>query len=237
MNFLFDLYGTLLDIWTDEDMPRLWENFAELLGEGGEQGDELKAEYGELCAKRAKSRHDPLEEFDLLGVFEEMLEKRHIGKEKAPELAVKFRELSRIKLRTFPRVPEMLSELRATGAGVYLVSNAQSCFTLSELEITGLAPLFDGILISSDAGVKKPSPRIFEIARERFSLRGECIYVGNDMRDDVLGAYRAGIPAVYIETEQSGHYENIDLPKPYAVAPTHEELERMLLRIAREKLK
>lgn len=234
MNFLFDLYGTLVDIHTDEEMPRLWEGFATLLGEEENEGaaDELKAEYKSLCALHASRRADSLEEFDLLEVFCEILAKRGFPTSKAPRLAREFRALSREKLRTFPRVPEMLAELRATGSGVYLVSNAQTCFTLDELDILGLTPLFDGILISSEAGVKKPSPRIFEIARERFSLEGRCVYVGNDMRDDVLGAYRAGIPTVYIETEQSGRYPDMELPAPLAVADTHADLERILLGIA-----
>lgn len=236
MNFLFDLYGTLVDIHTDEDMPRLWEEFATLLGEseGSDSPDALKAEYKSLCALHAAKKADPLEEFDLLGVFCEMLAKRGLPTSDAPRLAREFRALSREKLRTFPHVPEMLAELRATGSGVYLVSNAQTCFTLDELDILGLTPLLDGILISSDAGVKKPSPRIFEIARERFSLEGRCVYVGNDMRDDVLGAYRAGIPTVYIETEQSGRYPDMELPTPLAVADTHADLERILLGIAKD---
>ena len=38
----------------------------------------------------------------------------------------------------------------------FLLSNAQSCFTLDELDALGLADRFDGILLSSDAGMKKP---------------------------------------------------------------------------------
>lgn len=234
MNFLFDLYGTLVDIHTDEEMPRLWEGFATLLGEGSDSADALKAEYKSLCALHASKKADPLEEFDLLEVFCEMLAKRGLPTSDAPRLAREFRALSREKLRTFPRVPEMLAELRATGSGVYLVSNAQTCFTLDELDILGLKSLLDGILISSEAGIKKPSPRIFEIARERFSLEGRCVYVGNDMHDDVLGAYRAGIPTVYIETEQSGRYPDMELPAPLAVADTHADLERILLGIAND---
>ena len=31
MNFIFDLYGTLIDIWTDESREELWEGVALLL--------------------------------------------------------------------------------------------------------------------------------------------------------------------------------------------------------------
>ena len=36
MNFIFDLYGTLIDIWTDESREELWEGMALLLGDGEE---------------------------------------------------------------------------------------------------------------------------------------------------------------------------------------------------------
>ncbi|MBR5774174.1 MAG: phosphoribosylformylglycinamidine synthase subunit PurQ, partial [Clostridia bacterium] len=47
---------------------------------------------------------------------------------------------------------------------VYLLSNAQSCFTINELKECGLYDLFDGIIISSDVGRKKPYGEIFDIS-------------------------------------------------------------------------
>jgi putative hydrolase of the HAD superfamily len=199
MNFLFDLYGTLADIKTDEELQSLWFGFAWLLGESDIQG--VKDEYHAICKKYADARTHEFVEFDLLRVFEEMVESRGANKEKAQALAREFRLLSRQKLRLFPYVIEILKGLKERGAGVYLVSNAQACFTRDELDELGIAPLFDGILISSDAGVKKPDTEIFSIAFDKFSLnKEECFYVGNDLNDDVLGATNAGLKTVYIET-------------------------------------
>ena len=123
----------------------------------------------------------------------------------------------------------MLASLRERG-GVYLVSNAQSCFTIDELRTTGLYDLFDGILISSDVGVKKPSTEIFEIAFDRFGITPESsIYVGNDMRDDILGATRAGLRTMYIKTAQSGNYPTLDIPEPTYTVKNHAEMKRTLL--------
>jgi putative hydrolase of the HAD superfamily len=110
------------------------------------------------------------------------------------------------------------------------VSNAQACFTLPELEKIGLIPFFDGIVISSDVGVKKPSSQIFALALERFGLRAdECVYVGNDMRDDIQGAYSAGLKTVYIQTEQSGKYDDSNMPSPTCTAENHARLVEILL--------
>ena len=233
MNFLFDLYGTLADIKTDEELMSLWFGFAWLLGESDIQG--VRDEYHAICKKYADARTHEFVEFDLLRVFEEMVECRGGNKEKAPTLAREFRLLSRQKLRLFPYVIEILKGLKERGAGVYLVSNAQACFTRDELDELGITSLFDGILISSDAGVKKPSDEIFNIAFEKFSInKDDCFYVGNDMHDDVLGASGVGLKTVYIETEQSRSYSNIDVKPDYVVAD-HKEMKNLLFALAEKK--
>lgn len=230
MNFLFDLYGTLADIKTDEEMQSLWFGFAWLLGESDTQ--KVKDEYHAICRKYADARAHKFVEFDLLHVFEEMLWRRGADISRAREVAREFRLLSRQKLRLFPCVTEILKGLNERGAGVYLVSNAQACFTADELDELGITSLFDGILISSDAGVKKPDTKIFNIAFDKFSLDGdECFYIGNDLHDDVLGAKNAGLKTVYIETEQSGRYPGLDITPDYEVK-THVEMKDLLFSLA-----
>ena len=230
MNFLFDLYGTLADIKTDEGKESLWSGFAELLGESN--GEKVRKEYLEICQEYSDAREHNFVEFNLLLVFEKMLESRGMNKANASALARKFRVLSREKLRLFPCVSEILCGLKDRGSGVYLVSNAQACFTRDELCEIGISTLFDGILISSDAGVKKPHKAIFERAFELFNLcADECVYVGNDMNDDVLGANGAGLKTVYIETEQSGKYPQIDV-HPDFVAQDHKEMMDILFKLA-----
>ena len=134
-----------------------------------------------------------------------------------------------VRLKTFDGVENMLKELKKQGR-VYLVSNAQSCFTIDELRTTGLYDLFDGILISSDVGVKKPFPDIFRLAFEKFGITPEeSIYIGNDMRDDILGASRVGMKTMYIETPQSGSYPDLDLPEPTYTVKNHLEMKMLLL--------
>lgn len=230
MNFLFDLYGTLADIKTDEELNSLWFGFAWLLGESDFKS--VKEEYHAICKKYADAREHKFVEFDLLKVFEEMLENRGADKAKAIALAREFRVLSRQKLRLFPYIVEILEGLRERGAGVYLVSNAQSCFTRAELDELGITELFDGILISSEAGVKKPCREIFDIAFERFNLvASNCFYVGNDLHDDVLGASSIGLKTVYIETEQSGKYPEITVSPDY-IAKDHEDMKNILFELA-----
>lgn len=233
MNFVFDLYGTLIDIWTDESREELWEGIALLLGDGEERAEKVREEYLALCREAKKSESH---EIDLLGVFEKMLENRGVSTSVASSLASEFRRLSMVRLKRFYGVKAMLCELKRAGGGVYLLSNAQSCFTIDELKSTELYDLFDGILISSDVGVKKPSPEIFHIAFDRFNITPEnSIYVGNDMRDDVLGASSVGMRTLYIKTEQSGNYPEMDLKAPTYTVANHREMKRLLLSLLTKK--
>ena len=226
MNYVFDLYGTLIDIWTDESHPELWEGVASLLGDGEERAEKVRAEYMALCRE---AKMGEWHEIDLLSVFETMLSRRGVSTSVAPDLAYEFRRMSMVYIRPFRGVKAMLRELRKVGK-VYLLSNAQSCFTLNELKECGLYNLFDGIIISSDVGRKKPNGEIFDIAFDRFGIRAEnSIYVGNDMRDDILGASSKGMRTLYIETAQSGSYPDLDIPSPTYTVKNHREMKAVLL--------
>lgn len=223
-NFLFDLYGTLVDIRTDEESAEFWDAAARLIGGSAE---EVKADYCSLCAERG----DREREFDLLAVFCALKEK-YACPLSPDELAHAFRAASMRKFCLYPGARELLARLGAVGK-VYLLSNAQACFTRAELASLQISEAFDGILLSSEAGRKKPSVHFFRAALDRFGLSPEqCVYIGNDLRDDVQGAENAGIRSVYIETEQSGHYPG--LPRARTEVSSLEELANLLVAMARE---
>ncbi len=202
-NILFDLYGTLADIRTDEASPSFWERLRE-------RGAAFtREEYLARCREEEKCLPNG-GEIDLLRVFSALT---GYSGEKLSEFARFFREASLLRLKLFPYAIELLTALHAAGAHLYLFSNAQACFTREELRILGLQHRFDGILLSSEAGVKKPSAAFFEYGFRQFGLTaGECIYVGNDLADDVGGAHGVGMRCLYLQTEQSGNYP--DPPAP-----------------------
>lgn len=184
-----------------------------------------------LC-DRARAGKTSKEEFDLLSVFQ-ALSVRYGSGISAQAFAQTFRKLSLVKLQPFEGICDLLESLRAEGAKLYLLSNAQACFTRAELKETGLETYFDGILLSSEAGYKKPSAEFFEAAFARFSLlRENGVYVGNDLFDDVGGAHAAGLPCVYLHTEQSGEYD--DPPVPDYVAKDVGDLKRILVSLIKQ---
>ena len=64
----------------------------------------------------------------------------------------------------------------------------------------GLTALVDFLVISAEAGVRKPDPGIFHLACEKAGVRPEeALHVGDLAEEDVVGAQRAGVRAILIE--------------------------------------
>ena len=208
--YLFDLYGTLADIHTDEGKPAFWRKMTDVFRSYGAdyEARELRNSYFTEISRQEKERRQEGHEIeiDLDTVFTELLGKKGIKveKEEIQRIARSFREASRTHLRAYAHAKEVLQRLRRQGKKVYLLSNAQSLFTMDELRQLELDDQFDDILISSDCGYKKPDPIIFKILLERNDLSAkDCLMIGNDLHSDILGARRAGIASYYIHSALS----------------------------------
>lgn len=64
---------------------------------------------------------------------------------------------------------------------------------------TGLAGLFEAVVISAEVGLRKPDRRIFEHLRAMIGVApDEILFVGDTPRDDILGASAAGMRTTWI---------------------------------------
>lgn len=218
-NYVFDLYGTLVDIHTDEEQQLLWEKMAMFYGYQGafytpkelhdtfyDTVNELEnMQKTEMC-KAGQYAHEAFPEIQIENVFLSLFQRKDVKRDM--EFAVLtgqfFRALSTEYIKLYDGVPKMLSELKNTGAGVYLLSNAQRAFTEYELKGLDIFKYFDGVLISSDYGTKKPDIRFFETLFQRYSLKPkECLMIGNDRSTDIAGAKAAGMHTFYINSNLS----------------------------------
>lgn len=95
-------------------------------------------------------------------------------------------------------------KLQESGIVVALLSNAQSCYTRAELEMTGLVNVLDDVIISSEEKIRKPARDLYMLALDReFVTAKHALMVGNDEQNDIVGARTAGIDGVYFRTEIS----------------------------------
>jgi HAD superfamily hydrolase (TIGR01549 family) len=79
---------------------------------------------------------------------------------------------------------------------------------------TGVAELFEAVIISAEVRLRKPDPRIFRRMLEMLDLGPtEVLYVGDTPLDDVWGAYQVGIPTVWISKGAMALPEGIPQPR------------------------
>ena len=212
---VFDLYGTLADIRTDEGDAKLWEAFSrEMRGCGIDWPPErFRAAFSRLCAEEQARADAALAGTGLPGPAEGEITRvwaaigSAFGVSWPPEelnaISWLFRRLSTRRLRLFDGAKEVLEALHARGKTVVLLSNAQGSFTRPELDALGIADAFDHIILSSEAGVRKPSPAFFGRLWDLGLQPGSSLMVGNDDLCDCRGADKVGMDSLYIRTEQS----------------------------------
>lgn len=87
---------------------------------------------------------------------------------------------------------------------MFLLSNGQKTFVEAELTMLGILHLFDGVAISSEAGVSKPDPLFYRYLTDTYGADlSSAIMIGNDPRTDIAGAAEVGIDSCYIQTASS----------------------------------
>lgn len=207
-DFIFDLYGTLVDIHTEESQL-VWEKTALYYGYYGAcyTPEGLKSAFeDELRLRQAKAgqSYECFPDIPFHQVMAQLFRAKGIV-EAADSLGVQAAQLFRIcstdYIRLYPNVVESLKKLRKQGYRLWLLSNAQEVFTAYELRHLGLDTVFDGIYISSCYGCRKPDVRFFQALLEERKLDpNTCLMIGNDRETDIAGAKAAGIDTFYMHT-------------------------------------
>ena len=196
MNIIFDLYGTLVDIHTDENSEKVWQTFAKKMKKYKDYDpNDLKDEYFSLVKELEKDK----EEINILDVFEKLFPDAD-----STETAITFRKITTDYIDTYDGVKKLLKMLKGAGHRIYLLSNAQAVFTNYELEKLGIKKMFDAIYLSSDHEIKKPNLDYFQNLLDTYGLdTASTVMIGNDYQNDILPAKKLGLKAIYVETNQS----------------------------------
>jgi putative hydrolase of the HAD superfamily len=206
---LFDLYGTLIDIETDESMEEIYRTISHFLNYHGIYLHrwEVRDRYYEIMKQQKEERGERYPEINVEAIWQTFLRQEGMEAsldclELATTLAQLYRGISRKRLQLYPGVKEALNELRSSYC-MALVSDAQPCFALPEIKAMGLEGYFDPLIISAYYGFRKPDARLTEMALISMNLLpSEVIYVGNDMYRDIYGANRLGIKTIFFDSNQ-----------------------------------
>ena len=132
-------------------------------------------------------------------VLTRALEDVGYGQMQAQQLAERGFEVflqARHKVEIFPEVQPML-ELLSQHYALGVITNGNA-----DVSRLGLADYFRFALCAEDLGIGKPDPAPFVEALRRSGVpASEAVHVGDHPRDDIAGAQRAGLRAVWFNPQ------------------------------------
>ena len=92
-----------------------------------------------------------------------------------------------------------LGELRSRELKLGIVTNGNARVQNAKIDALGIRTYMGTIIVSEAVGMKKPEPRIFELAlRELSATPAETWFVGDHPVNDILGASAVGMNSVWL---------------------------------------
>jgi HAD superfamily hydrolase (TIGR01509 family) len=115
----------------------------------------------------------------------------------ATPLASLYRETYRTRRRAVAGAVALLAAIRPR-ARIGIVSNNLLDEQQEKLQVCGLDQFVDTLVVSEEAQVSKPDPRIFRVALERLEVHpADAVMVGDSWAADVEGARASNIRAIW----------------------------------------
>lgn len=122
--------------------------------------------------------------------------------ELAGRLSNSYIEISPKQTLLFPKTLETLTDLKAQGYKMHIITNGFAEVQYIKLEQSGLSPFFDVIVCSEAVGFNKPDPRVFQYAMTQAQTSAaESVMIGDDREVDVFGAIQAGMRAILFDPQ------------------------------------
>ena len=202
---LFDLDNTLTDRRQSitNFTRRFHEQFAGQLGEISFDKLELAIQQGDNLGYKPKSQM--------------FLELAHDLPWREPVSAETIRAFwyaeSPACMQPRPGMLETLTTLRTRGLRIGMITNGRTIVQNATIDAIGVRDLMEVIVISEEAGIRKPDADIFRIALDALKVTSEeTWYVGDHPHSDIHGAKNAEITGVWVR--RGGHTWPNDQPEP-----------------------
>jgi HAD superfamily hydrolase (TIGR01549 family) len=212
-------------------MPWIFPRLQQRLGSAFDQGGFIET-YTNVVAEIALEREREGIEITCWERFVRTLARVNgVAADDAQEFAEELTRIHMNQVRAVTAAPRERVEAIRRLAPHYrlgLLSNFDDAQCGREvLDDTGVAELFEAVIISAEVRLRKPDPRIFRRMLATLELAPhEVLYVGDTPRDDVWGACQVGIPTVWISKGAAALPEGI--PQPRFIINELSELPRVL---------
>ena len=199
----FDMGGTIETYgWTPELRSRQTAGFQQRLAQAGIHLGLTDKQLYEIISAGLDAYHQvslqSMDEFSPQRVWNEYIFAAcPVEREKLDVIAedlMFFIETRWFQRAMRPEMPVVLETIRSMGLRIGLISNVNSRTQVpANLDLYGIRAYFDPIVLSSEYGRRKPDPAIFHYAARLANVpTGECVYIGDRISRDILGARKAG---------------------------------------------
>ncbi len=180
--------------------------------------EEFLAVLVEVSQDLTRQRPPEFQEVPSRERFRRALERLGVDTDAGPgDLAERLSLAHMEYLASLTEMPPEHAGVLASLAGAYrlgLVSNFDHAPTARRvLAMHGIAHFFDPIVISDEFGRRKPHPSIFAAAVARIGVDADdTVYVGDSAAEDLVGAHRAGVRAVWVNAKADPLPDGIPQP-------------------------
>ena len=130
--------------------------------------------------------------------FKKYCDKYEVTCMTSEELSTYWTTISGSVVYLFDDVIDVIAYLKAKYR-LAILTNGSPISQRRKLESTGILNMFELSVVSGEVGIDKPDPRIFDVMCERLNVKPQdCLYIGDNYVNDVLGARNAGWNAIYL---------------------------------------
>jgi putative hydrolase of the HAD superfamily len=131
-----------------------------------------------------------------------------------------------------PGAVEALSEIRALGVRLVLVTNGAADVQAAKIERFGLSGLFEAEVIEGVLGIGKPEPAVYRHALAAVGAEPRQAWmIGDSLEWDVAAPQRLGLRGIWVDV--AGHGLPADAPcRPDAIVSGLPELAALMRRLA-----
>jgi putative hydrolase of the HAD superfamily len=242
---LFDLGSTL--IYFDADWQQVFDQANTSLAEyfkslGMELDGSFKEEFSYRLSQYYVERDTEFIEYTTAFILRTLLSERGYADLKDETLRQALRAMyvvSQAYWRVEADAIPTLEKLRREGYRLGMISNAADDADVQTLvDQANMRPYFEFILTSAAAGIRKPNPRIFNLALEKLGIpAGRVAMIGDTLGADILGAQNAGVFSIWItrRAEVAANQAHADTIQPQAVIERLGDLPALLDELANKQ--
>lgn len=113
-------------------------------------------------------------------------------------------------IRPFPDVIPTFIELKKLEIKICVLTDGDALKQYEKILRLRIQDFLDDTIITEEVGIRKPNPKLFELALTHFNVQpNECLYIGDNYERDIVPCIELGIRTVLMH--RGGKYDNFVL--------------------------